>query len=472
MKKSFFAAALLLSLSLNFTVNAENTSLDDLKEFSLRNVTASDKGKAFDSNHWAYKTLKNITDKYGILVGKPGESFDGMKPLSRNEAAVILVNLMGKVEEQNMKVTAADKARIEILQQELSGEMNRLSGRVAVLENDVADLKGSVSRIEASEKKSWTNAFGEDFMLTGGLQAAYTGAFNSGVDGYSPNFGLPYSEVTITGKAMEHLNYKAQLIPTRNFTDRAGGLLRDVYISTDILPKHNIIIGQVARPVGQEAVLSPMEINFIDYSQTSRKLLSNNTGTGIPYNHDTGIKIDGDWDFINYSAGTFNGTGQNSFDVDKNMTIAGKISVNPFYKNPELGELQIGGSILHGFTSPTALPSGLYENIFGVHASYAYKKLCISGEFLGKDGFTAHGQDARGYFIDTIYTLNDKFQLLARYDRFDPDTAIGNDDSTEYVGGINYMFRDNMMFMVNFVHVNSRFGKNSNRIGFLSQVIF
>ena len=474
MKKRILALALLTGMTLSMPSIGKNVALGDLKEFSLSNVKPSDSNKIFDSNHWAYKTLKNITEKYGVLTGKPSDTFVENKPISRNEAAIILVNLMGKIQEQNLKIEEGDLARIEILQQELNSDIDRLSGRVALIEKDITELKGSVSRLEASGQKAWTNAFGEDFKITGGLQAAYTGAFQRGEDGYSPNFGLPYSEVSFSGKMMKNLDYKAQLVPTRNFTDwNANGLLRDIYISTDILPKHKIFVGQMARPVGEEAVLSPMEINFIDYSQASRKLLSNSAAMGVPYNHDVGVKIDGDWGLIDYSAGAFNGVGQNAFDIDRNMTIAGKASINPLYKKPEWGSLKLGGSILNGYHSSVALVgNGYQENIFGAHASYTYKKLCVSGELLGKDGFSSRGQDARAFFVDTIYSLNDKIQLLGRYDSFNPDTIISGDGTDEYVAGLNYLFRDNMMFMVNFVYVNNKFGKDSNRIGILSQVMF
>lgn len=476
MKKKIIISALLLGLSASSQMYAKSVALGELKNFSIENTKPSDNGKAFDPNHWAYRTLKNVTDKYGVLMGKPGEKFDGKQSISRNEAAIILVNLMGKIEEQNTKVNEADRAKIEILQQELGNEMNRLSGRVAMIEKDVAELKGSVSTLQASEKKALTTMFGEDFKLTGGLQAAYTGALSRGADGYSPNFGLPYSEVTITGKMTKHMNYKAQLVPTRNFTDTtANGLLRDVYFTSSIIPKHTVYVGQMARPVGKEATLSPMEINFVDYAQASRKLLSNSTSTGVPYNHDVGAKIDGDWGLVNYSVGAFNGTGQNAFDNNRTMTMAGRVSVKPFYKSPQLGDLEFGGSMLNGYASNTT------ENICGIHGSYKYKKFGVSGEFLAKDGFLSNGQDAHGFFIDTMYNLTDKLQILARYDSFDPDLRpeeglLPDSDSmkaaTEYVAGVNYLLRDNVLLMLNFAYVNSKFGKDSNRIGILSQVMF
>ncbi len=473
MKKNILFAALLAGMCLSTSVYAKSVSLTDLNDFSVKKVKRKDTEKAFDSNHWAYKTLKNATDKYGVLIGKPGENFDGTRPISRNEAAIILINLMGKVEDKNLKMNEADKAKIEILQQELGGEITKLSGRIETVEKSVAELKGSVSNIEESNQKSLKTMFGEDFKITGGLQAGYTAMPCKGADGYSPNFGLPYSEVAITGKVHKHLDYVAQLVPTRNFSDTSfNGLLREAYISTDIIPKHKLFIGQVTRPVGMEATLSPLNIDFIDYSQSSRKLISNNIANYDPHNQDTGIMLNGDWNIVKYAVGTFNGTGNNSFDANRRTSVAAQATIKPFYKNPKLGSLELGGSILNQNTN-------YRENLFGYHASYTYKKFNVKGEYLTKTGFAnttdttlIGGQKARGWVLDTKYNLTDKISVLFRYDNFDPDIKNVADASTEYVAGINYLFKDNLGLLVNFVNVSNQFGRDSHRVGFLTQYMF
>ena len=466
MRKSILFTALLVGLSCNLPVEAKSVALNDLKDFSIDNVKQADKGKAFDSNHWAYRTLKNVTDKYGVLIGKPGGNFDGTKAISRNEAAIILVNLMGKVEDQNLKLSEGDRAKIEILQQELGGEIAKLSGRVAAVETSVTELKGSVSNLEDASKKTWKSAFGEDFKITGGLQAGYTAMPVKGADGYSPNFGLPYSELAISGKLHNHLNYVAQLVPTRNFSDTTfNGLLREAYVSTDIIPKHKAYVGQITRPVGREALLSCLNIDFIDYSQASRKLISNNTANYDPHNQDAGLMVSGDWDPVGYSVGTFNGSGNNSFDTNRRTSIAGQVTVKPLYKNPKLGTLELGSSLLAQNTT-------YRENLVGYHTSYTYKKFNVKGEYLDKTGFVNSGQKARGYFIDTKYNLTNKITLLARYDNFDPDIKALEDGSVEYVAGINYLFKDNLGLLVNFVNVDNQSGRDSHRIGFLTQVLF
>jgi len=414
--RPFFVSVLLTGLVLNLPVSAKNVSLSYLNDFSIEDVKSSDKGKAFDQNHWAYKTLKNVTAKYGVLIGRPEYKFNGSLPISRNEAALILVSLLGKIEEHNLRLAEADRAKIEILQEELGGEIKKLTGRVAEVEGKVASLQGSVERLEGESKKNFKTAFGENFKITGALQAGYTARTKRGADNYSPNFGIPYSEVAFSGKLHEKVDYFAQLVPSRNFSDTdSNGLLREAYFSSNIISDHKIYVGQITRPLGVEAGITPINIDFIDYSQASRNLISNKSNFYNSNNQDVGLIISGEKGFINYSAGIFNGSGNNAFDTNAEASYAGKITIKPFYKKPKLGNLEIGTSMLSGQTT------SYNTDVIGMHAGYTYKKACLKGEFLARDGYLNPDQKALGWFIDGKYNLTNKWQLLARYDSFDPD---------------------------------------------------
>jgi len=271
-----------------------------------------------------------------------------------------------------------------------------------------------------------------------------------------------------------------QLVPTRNFSDtKSNGLINDAYISTDIIPKHTVYVGQMAVPVGREALLSPMGIDFVDYSQGSRKLLSNSVSTYYPYNHDVGAMITGDWAPVSYSVGTFNGTGLNAFDNNRRTSIAGQVTVRPLYMFPKIGTLELGSSMLHGSAMTSDLTQNYEQNILAFHGNYTYKKFNLKSEYMTKHGFINPGQVARAWNIDAKYNLTDKIALLARYDNFDPnlnpsltDLASDINTSTEYVGGFSYAFTDNLSAIVNFVSVNNKFGKDSQRVGFLTQYLF
>ena len=134
MKIRTFAASFFTAL---FCISAPvmaQTSLKDIQDLPSAAYVPANPEKAFDQKHWAYKTLQDVTKKYGLLIGESSEKFDGNKPITRNEAAVIFVNLMGKIEQDNLTLSEAEKARLEILKSELNNEIQKLAGRVDKLE--------------------------------------------------------------------------------------------------------------------------------------------------------------------------------------------------------------------------------------------------------------------------------------------------------------------------------------------------
>ncbi|HSA07285.1 MAG TPA: porin [Candidatus Gastranaerophilales bacterium] len=391
------------------------------------------------------------------MVGESGKKFDVNAPISRNEAAVLFVNLVGKIEEKNIKLSEAEKAKIEILHQELGAEIDELSGRVKELESGFDVLKGRVSNLEDQNKKLWGHNFGEDFKITGGLQTVFYGNLEKGDNRTPSNFSLPWAEVNFSGKMHDHVEYFAKVVPTRNFTDSRNGILEDVFVKTDIVPHHSVYLGQLAVPFGIEAPMSPMDIDFIEYSQTALKL-----GKG----YDTGVMTEGDWGFVKYSAGAFNGGGQNATDPNRSMSLAGQLTFLPLYKSSKYGDLQLGGSFLDGNTLVD------HYSGYGAHASYNIGKLTLKSEYMAVDRSTEVNNRDSGWRMDVKYQLTDKLQALGRYDTYNPTNAQNNDTLNAYTLGTNYAFTDNLLLMVNYSLVDSATGQNSNRLGLLTQVMF
>lgn len=217
MKRNIFLATTILCLAFNTNVLAKSITLKELQNSQANYIPAVDvTSRDFDTNHWAYKSLESITEKYGLLIGDAGNKFDLSKALTRNEASVILVNLIGKIEQDKINLDESEKIQIGILKNELSQEINALTGRVATLEGSVDKLQGSVTKLETNDKNSLKYGYGENFKLGGAFQFKYAGNVQKGADNYSPNFSIPYSEFKITGKMTPHLNYVAQMLPNKH----------------------------------------------------------------------------------------------------------------------------------------------------------------------------------------------------------------------------------------------------------------
>ncbi len=102
------------------------------------------------SNHWAYKAIEALVEKYGVMSGFPDKTFKGAKNLTRYEMAAALFKVMTKVEELIAKANKAgtadtnnnqggpavskeDLETLTLLQKEFRTELDDLKGRVDTL---------------------------------------------------------------------------------------------------------------------------------------------------------------------------------------------------------------------------------------------------------------------------------------------------------------------------------------------------
>ena len=477
MKTRIVIIVVLAALSVNNFVLAKNITLDDLQKYQSNYIPAVNiTSKDFNSGHWAYKSLENITKKYGLLVGDAGEKFDGSKPLTRNEAAVILVNLIGKVEQEKINIDESEKTQLDILKNELSNEITVLTGRVAVLENNVNKLQGSVSKIEEGNKKNLKYGYGDDFKINGAFQFKYAGNIQKGADNYTPNFLMPYSQIKLSGKLAPHLNYVSDLRLSRNWggsnsLTTTGGLLADAFVSTDIIPHHMVYFGQTRIPVGVEGQIGETSLDAIDRSQISRNFSNY---------RDIGVKVAGTWPLFDYTIGAFNGSGENYKDYSSNMGVGGWVTAKPLYKLPKYGKLELGTGYYrqqNGNTINTALSTHYESQTIGASIGYKYKKFGVKSEWATRRGYGATASNgaipiAKGAFVQSTYDLTPKFQLLAKYDVFDPNERIKENLNTEYTLGTNYFLTNNIKLQINGVAVSNQIGRDSKRLLVLTQYLF
>ena len=68
--------------------------------------------------------------------------------------------------------------------------------------------------------------------------------------------------------------------------------------------------------------------------------------------------------------------------------------------------------------------------------------------------------------------LTKKLQLLVRYDQFDPDRHIANNNKREYTAGFNYFVKgQGFKIMLNYIFCQNDSTKNSHRIILGTQIL-
>lgn len=102
------------------------------------------------TNHWAYKAIEALSEKYGVMSGYPDKTFKGSKYITRYEMAASLYKVMTKVEELIAKanrpgasdtagagntssVSKEDLETLSLLQKEFRDELGELRGKVNML---------------------------------------------------------------------------------------------------------------------------------------------------------------------------------------------------------------------------------------------------------------------------------------------------------------------------------------------------
>lgn len=441
--KKFVAFGIATTLLVSMPAFSKSTSLSDLQAVKNARHLAAQSGKEFDKNHWAYQSLEHLSNKYGL-------DLSGKENLTRNEAAILLVNLVGKIEEKQAELTDSEKMQIKIMQNEFNKELTMLTGRI--------------EKVEEAQKRTFKAAIGENHQLFGAIQAGFTGNFEGrGTDNTPSNFSIPVVDMTMKGKIQDHVFYNINIFPSRNFTSTALGLLGDVYVATDIVDKHNIVLGQKRKPIGLEGSQSPYTLETIRRAQIARTFGDK---------RDRGITVYGDWGLIDYAGGVYNGSGINTTDNDGSLEYTFIASVNPFHKNPENGELKLGGTFNHGRT--TYATTLLDHNTYGFFAKYKYKKLLLQGEYMQKGRHLTANQTASGFYGHASYFVTDDWQVVGRVDRFDPnrsDSAARN-FVNEYTVGVNKYFNDHKLkVQCNLIYSQHAAGPDSKKIMLLSQYL-
>ena len=115
------------------------------------------------SNHWAYRAIRDLVERYGVMEGFPDRTFRGNKTVTRYELAAALTKVMQRMDAlakapappaalkpaQAPKpvASAADKATVEKLQVEFKAELSAIEARVGKSEDALKELQGQLAKL-------------------------------------------------------------------------------------------------------------------------------------------------------------------------------------------------------------------------------------------------------------------------------------------------------------------------------------
>ena len=147
---------------------------------------------------WAFQALQSLVERYGCIAGYPDRTYRGNRAMTRFEFAAGMNACLDRINELIAagladKVSREDLAVLQRLQEEFAAELAALSGRVDVLEADVAELQSQVfNPVTKLNVQVITSLIGSGLSDDLQLQDTATGEVFTVFESDQANVTLPY----------------------------------------------------------------------------------------------------------------------------------------------------------------------------------------------------------------------------------------------------------------------------------------
>lgn len=295
------------------------------------------------------------------------------------------------------------------------------------------------------------------------VYGAYNSALAMGWTGsdYDSNYDFNFGQIGVLGKFTDgHTQFKLLVNPYNSSENNyMQNFIADAYIVNDRIPHHKIIAGVSRNQIGVEGGQSSFTLPFANRAQISR-----NFGNVRAM----GIRLAGDYKLTDYSL-AFNSSDRFFHSFFPGVEFTGWINFKPLGKTDgRYGKLVLG----------TGLNAGRNHNDYtvgGAYAAYYYKNFMANFECAiadGSNGRYVNTNKQSGFYTTIGYKITPKLEILARYDEFDPDRNIANNNRREWTAGINYYLKGQALRLIlNYVFCDNDNMPDSNRIFIGTQVI-
>ncbi len=214
----------------------------------------------------------------------------------------------------------------------------------------------------------------------------------------------------------------------------------------------NLQAGQFKIPFSLESLAQAKNMETINRSNVvealvarSKDVVGNQNGRDIGIQASGSIWKNNDGYIVDYFIAGFNGNGINTSDNNEAKDVVARLVFRPMKK------LEFGASYFNGYNKYGAPDAKNHVRTrIGYELSYIYKFASIATEYIsGEDG----GIKKYGYYVQmSAYLYKKKLQLVGRYDFFDSDSNKKDNSTTDYLGGINFNFNENVKLQANVTH--------------------
>ncbi len=159
--------------------------------------------------------------------------------------------------------------------------------------------------------------------------------------------------------------------------------------------------------------------------------------------------------------GIYNGGGYHASEKNDNKVLEGRLTVRPL---PDIiPGLQLSYFGLHGKGNDASDPDWTVNLGF---ASFEHEYFVLTGQYYNGEG-QQKGEDENdkdGYSFFTELKLHKKFSMIGRYDYFDPNDEVEDDENERYIAGVAYHIdkQHKNMLVVDYETVNYKEARKSD----------
>ncbi len=244
----------------------------------------------------------------------------------------------------------------------------------------------------------------------------------------------------------------------RNFLSM---FVQDAYIQTHRVKNNSILFGNSRPGVGVEGAQSPYTLPLMTRSQISRHFGAVRK---------VGVRVRSDYDYVNYDIG---GYSSDTYFAEfmPGVEFDGWVNVKPFAKTDgKYGKLTTGAGVVSGERNNVDF------FVSGAFLGYEYKRLWFRSEFATADGSNGatglSSKNREGWYATLGYHLSPKVELVVRYDEFDQDKKVANNNRREYTTGLNYYVKGQAMKLIlNYIYSQIQNQLDSHRLLLGTQLI-
>jgi hypothetical protein len=334
-----------------------------------------------------------------------------------------------------------------ITQEEAATLREELAADKVVHETQVAAAKEAQAVAPREQPVTASRAM----RLSGWTQARFsdsTGARNS--------LEIRRARLDLRGNLTEKTLWRAQIDMVRS------PVLLDAYVEFQQFSRARLRVGQFKIPFSHENLTSSRDMITAERSLAVLALVPgrDNNQNG----RDIGLMAEGSFvrsdgrPLFDYSVGLFNGAGINTRDNNHRKDAAVRVLAH-LTRN-----LKFIGNYYHGESGAAQADKerAAFEFVF------ATNNFDAQGVYIwGRDGSTHR----RGSSTLLAYKFHKRWQGVFQFSELDSDTHAGNDETRNYLFGVNWLFNSYVKWQSNYIAADMPLGSRLNH-QFLTQLVF